>query len=686
MNVSADILKSHFHEKILFLFVLLLLTSCGSEKPQFEVEGFDPLSNWQKEIKQKSVLLDYTYALDSGFIIPTINQVPSGEFVLTFKIKNVSGKKQQYYFKLYYQNETYKYPEPFSSTTMNPLASENFYGSWEETSLGFIPVHDIQADNQYHSVSYSFRMVGNPRDESEYYGTERIERPFTLFQTEEMKKYIRSNAAWMEDIKNKAVRNKISVEEQIHLDAIYALNERRKGHRFNNRWKRNLRTGTYSFLLVVTTEEDYHSIPVYIHDISVKVNDKFINPYWYFLYGPGKKLKNTVAVLSDITLKVSARPELGNGIFIDGTHLASYGIDYKTDKFNARCNNDSVNYTDARFSQYFHYIMAEMSFKNIPEIKNLSGNELTLEDYKNYLKTYNEGNMVNASIGNTDCPCKDVYSDKDGGFITITTPAAEPGKWKKTNVGVISRHGFTYGRFTAKIKFPELLNDNQVWNGLTNAFWMLNESNEEWNRVRECKKKGFIPKDRQGEFAERVASTSYSEIDIEIRKASPVWPVTSYNYPLKRPFYDGSDLEDIILTCTNWDLACEQPKRFSSGTQFSRYLGQEFLLHRWNPWYQALTTKYPVKDDELNKRDYYYYQIEWKPDTLIWRIGPEKDNMKIVCFMDAKITTVPNNQMLMVITQEYHPSIWWPESPQLLEYIPFPKNSIEGKILEIEIE
>jgi hypothetical protein len=40
----------------------------------------------------------------------------------------------------------------------------------------------------------------------------------------------------------------------------------------------------------------------------------------------------------------------------------------------------------------------------------------------------------------------------------------------------------------------------------------------------------------------------------------------------------------------------------------------------------------------------------------------------------------------MVITQEYHPSIWWPESPQLLEYIPFPKNSIEGKILEIEIE
>ncbi len=671
---------------LFYLLACMILVSCSREEPGFEVTEFNPIKNWQEGISQKSILLDYSNALDSGFIIPTVNQIPSGEFVLNFKIKNLSGKDQQYYFKLYYQNETYKYPETFSSTTMNPLASENFYGSWEETSLGFIPTTIIKSDNQPHDISYAFRIVGNPRDESEFYGTERSERPFTPFQIEEMKGYIQSNRAWMEDIKNKSSKNNLSIEEQIRLDALYALKERRKGNRFNNRWKRNLRTGTYSFLLVVTNKKEYNSIPVYIKDIAIKVNDKFISPYWYFLHGPGKELNCTAKLMSDVTLKVTAKPDLGGGIFIDETHLAAYGIQYKEDKFHSRCNNDSANYTDAHFSQYFHYIMEEMQFKNIPEIKNLLGNELTMETYKNYLKTYNESNMITSGIGNTDCPCNDVYSDSSLKFISIANPPVEPGKWKKTNVGIISRHGFTYGRFTAKIKFPELLNEHQVWNGLTNAFWMLNESNEDWNKVRECKKKGFIPKDRQGEFAERVSSTSYSEIDIEIRKASPIWPVTSYNYPLKRPNYDGTDYEDIILTCTNWDLACDQPKRYTSGTQFSKYQGNEFLLHRWNPWYQALTTKYPIKDDELNKRDYFYYQIEWKPDTLIWRIGPEKDNLKIVCFMDSKITTVPNNQMLMVVTQEYHPSIWWPESPQLLEFIPFPKNKIEGKVLEFEIE
>ncbi len=93
-----------------------------------------------------------------------------------------------------------------------------------------------------------------------------------------------------------------------------------------------------------------------------------------------------------------------------------------------------------------------------------------------------------------------------------------------------------------------------------------------------------------------------------------------------------------------------------------------------------------MKDDELNKRDYYYYQIEWKPDTIVWRIGPEKDQLKVIGYIDASMTTIPNNQMLMIVTQEYHPSIWWPESPQLLEYIPFPLSPIKGSILEMEIE
>lgn len=666
-----------------FFFIFI---SCKKKNSPFAIITFNPISNWQPEKKIKTIELDYTEAIDSGFIIPTTRQIDSGEFLFEFELLNKTGNAQSFFYKIFYQNESYKYPEYFSKEKMNPLAEENFYGSWEETDLGFIETPEIPSNSQPVKIRSQFRIVGNPRDEAKYYGSEKMERPLTSFQIMKMENYIKTVEPWMKDIQRKAEERKISIEEQIRDDAIYGLNERRKNMRINNRWKRNPRVGNYSFLLVVVSKEYINEIPAYLRDISIPINNTFINPYWYFLYGPGSRSNNIQVALSEPLLHIKGKPNLGSGLFISEPYLAANGVTFKRDYYHQRCNYDSANYVNAHFGQYFHYIMGEMKFKNIPVVKDLNSSDFTRQDYQKYLKTYNESNMVESGIGNSDCPCKDVQSDSAKRILTFSNPSVESDNWSKTNVGVISRTGFTYGKFTAKIKFTELLNEHQMWNGITNAFWMLNESNDEWNRVRECKLKGFIPKSQSGEFAERVSQTSYSEIDIEIRKASPIWPLTSYNFPHRRPAYDGTDYDDIIVTCTNWDLACAQPKRFTSGTQYSKFNGQSFQLHRWNPWYQALTTKYSVKDDDLNKRDYYYYQIEWKPDTLIWRIGPEKSQLHTICFMDAKITTVPNNQMLMVITQEYHPSVWWPESPQLLEFIPFPKSSIEGNVLEIEIE
>jgi hypothetical protein len=660
--------------------------ACQKEKKLFDIKEFNPITNWQEPNTEKLILLDYTHAIDSGFVIPSVRQVSDGMFHFEFSIKNLSGKAQPFYYKIFYQNESYKYPLEYTDEVMNPLASENFYGSWEETTTGFMATAAIPADGQFHKVRSSFRIVGNPRDEVEFYGTERIEKPFTGYQMEVMKKEIIKNNEWMADIQRKAQQRQVSIEQQISDDAIYALKEKRRSHRFNNRWKRNPRTGTYSFLLVVTTPSEHERIPVYIKDIGIKLNHRYINPYWYFLHNRGSRLTETTVLRSNTTLTVKAKPNLANGIFINQPFLETLGTLFDYSQMRNDCNFDSANYVNAHFSQYFHHIMAQMRFKNIPVIEDVTTGNVSLDDYRNYLKRYNPNNMIDAAIANADCPCRDVRYDSTKTAISISNPSTQTGKWNKTNVGIISRNGFTYGRFTARIKFTELLNKNHVWNGITNAFWMLNESNDEWNKVRACNKKGYIPKGQEGEFAERIMTTSYSEIDIEIRKASPVWPITSYNPGHTRPPYDGNDWENIIVTCTNWDLACEQPKRFTSGTQNTFYNGEKFLLHRWNPWYQALTTKYSVNDDSLNKRDYYYYQIEWKPDTIIWRIGPEKDQLKTICFLDAKTSMIPNNQMLMVITQEYHPSLWWPESPQLLEYIPFPKNPITGYVLDIEIE
>lgn len=675
-------------QKLLKIMILTFLSvSCNNSKENtgFSIAGLNMLSNWQPNQTHKTIWLDYQNAIDSGFIIPSIRQITEDGFSFEFFIKN-HRKASNFFYKIYYQNETYKYPEDNGMNLMNPLCEENFYGSWENADTEFKTTPVITSDSPEVLIKDYVRIVGNPREEARYFGKENSDKPISETEIADLSQSIPSNKLWYEDVVRKAKENNITIEEQTRLDAIWVIQENRKKNRINQRWKRNPRVGQYSFLLVVTTADDLNKMPASIKNISKDWNGHYLNPYWYFNYGPGKELKHTVVMQSSTTLSVSARPDLTAGIYINESYLRVNNFEYYKTFFREDCGSNTTLFSQAHFEQYFHYKHHSLQFKNIPEISKLHDSFFTRKMYDGFLKKYNEQNMVAANITNTHCPCRDVFSDSSNSSIVLQNPPPEKNKNEKVNVGIISRHGFTYGKFTAKIKFPELLNNEQMWNGLTNAFWMLNQSNESWNQLRECRKKGYIPKDQEGKNALRVPITSYSEIDIEIRKASPIWPHTSYNPPHRRPEYNGSDLEDIIVTCTNWDLACENPLRFTSGTHYSNHNGKEYLLHRWNPWYQAITHKHPVKDDELFKRDYFYYQIEWKPDTLIWRIGPEKNQLYEICFMNSKVTSIPNNQMLLVVTQEYHPSVWWPESPQLLEYIPFTETPIKGYVLEFEIE
>ncbi len=54
--------------------------------------------------------------------------------------------------------------------------------------------------------------------------------------------------------------------------------------------------------------------------------------------------------------------------------------------------------------------------------------------------------------------------------------------------------------------------------------------------------------------------------------------------------------------------------------------------------------------------------------------------------MNDEVTSIPNNQMITVFTQEYHYSHWWPNAPFLQEDVPFPLNDLNGKLYSIEIE
>ena len=152
--------------RITVIFVLtgltaLLLVSCSKSRKsvesvsdQFIIRDFDPVANWHIDTAgnknnsvncNKSILLDYTNAIDEGFIIPTLNQVKEGQFEFSFSLKNISKKPQKFYYKIFYQDESYKFPETdeIDSTKQNINAWENFYGSWEDVSQTFKETSEI---------------------------------------------------------------------------------------------------------------------------------------------------------------------------------------------------------------------------------------------------------------------------------------------------------------------------------------------------------------------------------------------------------------------------------------------------------------------------------------------------------------------------------------------------------------
>ncbi|HPS63624.1 MAG TPA: hypothetical protein PLK82_11225, partial [Bacteroidales bacterium] len=456
-------LNRYLRWPILTVFLLGLFISCGqpARSPaatggQFTVKGFDPMLNWDEG---QTLFLDYPGAITSGFIIPG-RQADGGYFDMEFLLKNTASAAQNFRYKIYYQNESYKFPErdPSDTTRQHPLAWENFYGSWEEAGITFAETGNIEPDGEFHKVHSHFRIVGNPRNEQRYF--------------------------------DKGV---------------------------NDRWKRNPRVGTYRFMLVVTEAGNItqNRIPAPVQDIGLTGPAGFVNPFYWFLYGPGRTLENTVVQVSPALLKVVAKPDPGAGIFLNPVNFSREDADrFKK----AGCGQDSGIFRNAAFEQFIHFIDPSTKMNNIPVIADVLNDNYSRMDYNWNKRFWRKEELVAITATVADPPCETVISDPVKHTITIRNPHAEFGKWKKQNVGVITRHGMTFGRYTVKCKLTELLNRNNMWNGLTNAIWLITQSQADWNFRRDCNKNGYMANYYGGLQDQRVKNVGYSEIDFEILK------------------------------------------------------------------------------------------------------------------------------------------------------------------------
>lgn len=659
--------------------VLLLIGIISCSKSGFKASAFDPLSNYSKKIND--TLYEITTNLENavlyGIEIPTVKQLPGGQFAINFKLNN--SEKQRLFYKLYYQNTSYMWPLGDS------LDGENFYGSWKEAAQEFKATDEFVGEQL---VTDSFRIQGNPRDERLYFGTDPKDYVITDTALAFFRKKILMESDWHESVVKKAIQNKVPEDEQILFESIWAIANRfENDSSYNNRWKRNPRVGNYKFMLVVCNAKGLSQIPDYVKNIGKKDSTgTFVNPFTFFTKN---KFDNNIQVLhSEKVLKVTSSLDLGSGIYVDRFKINKTGLSQSC--YNSNCGESEKLRYHAQFAQYFHHINKNWEFVNVKEIRDVAGENLTREEYKKLISDYGKSqNFVHAYSNITDCPCKTVRSDSIQNKIEIFNPGNQAGEYKKEHVGVISRIGYTYGKWCAKIKFPKLISEDNVWNGITSAYWLIFQADAKWNMRRGCNAEiAYIPKhipDSPESVKESKKQITYSEIDFEILKESKYWAKSTYGNVKNYPIEDASANNDITICCTNWDMACHEPKNFIIGAKEAEVEGKKHVFCRWNYYNKLITSKVAAPHKEVFNEEYYYFEIDWQPQRIIWRIGKDKNNLREICRMDGNITSIPNNQMVMVMSQEFHYQEWWPTAPFLQNFIPFPKNNLVGQLLEVEI-
>lgn len=607
---------------------LLALTSCAPPAAEFVV-----LNGWERWSEDTALIdLDYTEAYDSGFVVPSSRQVEGGRFAFELDTQVDAKPGATYHYKFYYLNDSYRFPHADTAGEQHPQAHENFYGSWERASEGFRPV-EVDAHGRL-VVRDHFRIQGDPREEPGLLDT---------------------------------------------------LGQRRP-------WLRNPRVGDYRFMLVVIPDDAFSKArpPDPISDIGLKLNGTYVDPFWYWSRAEHLKVHGAKVFVADQRLRVRARPDLGAGVHYN-SHIQ--------EAFSAQCGNAPHLTKSAPFEQFIHYVDPATRFANIPLIADVLGNEYTPADHDKYRCLYPEDRMVVVHPTTTQVPCATVTSDPERHLLELRNPASTYGNWRKENVGVRARHGFTYGKYRVKCKLTRLLNDSDMWVGLTNAIWLLYQSEDLLRRS--CDAGGYQRDYEGGDAPQRAEQVPYAEIDFELLKTVAYCPSGSFPplYPQNAAVADDrsawahatSDARTdghgmITVACTNWDMACKQPVDYGAGCRSIQYEGRSFQSHRWDEDYRALTQKTEALDKELFGGTHYWFEIDWRPTEIVWRIGPDLDNLRVVGYMNDEVTAISNVQMQLIITQEFHNTRWWPGTPYDQGFIPFPAKDYVGQVLDVIIE
>ena len=95
-------MKQNFYLPIVVIISCFMsIVACMIDTRVFSLTQTSALTNFQSDKEKKLLILDYTNAIDSGFIIPSINQTNSGYFHFNFKITNLKSGPSKFLYKIF---------------------------------------------------------------------------------------------------------------------------------------------------------------------------------------------------------------------------------------------------------------------------------------------------------------------------------------------------------------------------------------------------------------------------------------------------------------------------------------------------------------------------------------------------------------------------------------------------------
>ncbi len=675
-----------FHLKNLLKFTNIiaafaLLSSCNQKESQGDIEitAFRLFTNFEGTTDTLTLEMDLSKGPLQAVVLPG-HGIESFQF--QFSCTNLSGNAIPVAYKIYYQNKSYKHPEwieSWSDKKINPESSDNFYGSWIEDTLSGFRYTSILESGKHATYTDAFTISGNPRNELRYFGNINQYQPITEEAVVAMIDAINNSPDWLKFLVEKSKTNDIPLETLKRNNARWVLEHPETKPEENHRWKRNPRVGLYEFMLVAGSPDEVSKLPEYISNVGKTLTDStsFTNPFaWFFL-----KDNEGIATVqkSNQLLKTFAVLRPNQGLY------------YSASAFNnkppgsAGCSADSLMWEKAHFIQYVNSAVRDSSLNNIQAVADIVDENFNKLRYDELRKSSRRDNKTFVKMAEE--PCTTVYLSENGEYITLENPGNTDPPYYKENAGVEGRFGFTYGKWRAKISFPTTMSHENVWNGVTCAYWLKFQYLEPWNNRSACENGGYVISGEEESTASYNKYASYSEIDIEIVKESGRWARHPYGSAKNAVLAnEASENRNLVVACTNWDQACADPPKFvAAGSGEFMHGGKKFETNRWYRWYKAISIK-TERDHDLTVGSPIWYEIDWRPDTIQWRIGTSPDAMDLVGYMDATGTKVPNNQMSPVMSQEWHYSHWWVTNPYPQGSLPYPKNPIKGMLFEIIIE